>query len=78
MTYLGLDTIRAQQDLDVLEGGACKMLVHHWLVHLLHQLQVENMEVWLLQVAHKNILFCSDVGYGPAMQELQKPESDTL
>ena len=53
MKYLSLDAVRAQQDLDILEGGAGKMLVHHWLVHLLHQLQVEHMKVWLLQVSHR-------------------------
>ncbi len=48
VTDLCLDTIRAQEDLDVLECGACKVPVHHGLVHLLHQLQVQHMKVGLL------------------------------
>ena len=46
--HLGFDSVRTQQDLDVLECGAGQVLVHHWLVHLLHKLQVQHMEVWLL------------------------------
>ena len=49
---LCLDTIRAQQDLDVFECGACQVPVHHRLVHLLHQLQVQHMKVGLLHVMH--------------------------
>ena len=43
-----LDAVGTQQDLDVLVSGCCQMLVHHGLVHLLHQLQIQYMEVWLL------------------------------
>ena len=49
---LRLDAVRAQQDLDVLESCAGQMLVHHWLVHLLHKLQVQHMKVRLLQHTH--------------------------
>jgi len=52
VTDLCLDAIRAQKDLDVLECGACQVPVHHGLVHLLHQLQIQHMKVGLLHVMH--------------------------
>jgi len=52
VTDLCLNTIRAQEDLDVLKCGACQVPVHHGLVHLLHQLQIQHMKVGLLHVMH--------------------------